>query len=511
LHKEEEVEEFEGDWSSNSEEDFASSQQTPIQSDKVNLKLAQNFIFENSGLTQQQILAVIQYQNATEGEVQQNSECFLSPDQPSTSGMGSKGKTLQDHTVAFTCSRLQDKIGEASCSSTGVSNMAEASCSRTSVSSIAEASFSRTGVSSTAEASFSRTGVSSSTETSCNTTGVDNIAEASCSRTGVSNMAEASCSRSGVSNSTEASCNTTGVDNIAEASRSITGVSNMTEASCSRTDVSNTCDVNSILHKWKGNVLSGETIDESSSAVEQRVGITERNNISVSVLSPVVNTWKDSNNESEQLNSDSDSDTGFVEVTDIATLPVHNTSSEKNTLEVLIERDKIPEMEDDIFADIFCAQTSERISAINNKLQKDTGISLSCNDNNMQTGLGGKENYTFDKEDISNGINGSKEANESILKKEGKELMGNTVNQDDCKQKDLKVKRDVGISSGIELEEQAKKPQVMQQVTTTTLSSEELQKLQVQTLCSCTCLETFWSHKLYDKIILKGFKSNRLR
>jgi hypothetical protein len=246
--------------------------------------------------------------------------------------------------------------------------------------------------------------------------------------------------------------------------------------------------VNSILHKWKGNVLSDEIVDGNNSAAKQGVGISETNSISMSVLSPIVNTWKDSNNESEQLNSDSDSDAGFVEVTDIATLPVHSTASEKNTVEVLIECDKIPEIEDDIFADIFVTETSERISAINNKLQKDTRISVSCSGNNIQTGLGGKENCTFDKEDVSNGINESEEVSESRLKKEGEELMGNIVDQDDCNQKDLEVKRDVGISSGTELEEQAKKPQVIQQVTTTTLSSEELKKLQVQTVCSCICL-----------------------
>lgn len=387
-----EVQKSEGDWSSNSEEDFASSQETSVNSDKVSLKLAQNFMFENSGLTQQQILAVIQYQKAVEREVQQNSEHFLSPDQPSTSGMGSKAIALKGHGDALTCSMVQDKIGEATCISTSVSNIAEASGSRT-------------------------------------------------------------------------------------------DVSNTTEASCSKIGVSSTSDMNSILHKQKGNVLNDEIIDNNSFAAKQGVGLTEKDNISLPVLSPVANGLKNSDDEGEKMNSDSDSDsdTGFVEVTDVATLPVHSTASEKNTLEVLIKHDKIPEIEDDIFADIFCAETSERLSAVNNKLTKDTGISLSCSDDIVHTGSGGKENYRFDEEDISSGINGLKEATESELKKGGKELMGNVVNQDDCKQKNLEVKRDVGIISGIETEEQAKKPQV----TTTTLSSEELQKLQVQTLLLC--------------------------
>jgi hypothetical protein len=528
----EEVEEFEGDRSSDLEEDLASSQQKPTQNDSVNLKLAQNFMFENSGLTQQQILDVIQYQKAVEGEVQQKRECFLSPDQPSTSGMGNKVVALQDLTDTLTCSKIQDKVGEASGSSTGVSSMGEASSNRASVSSApeassnrtsvsntaeasscmsvvstAEASSNRTSVSNTAEASSNRTGISNTTEaSSCitvvsntvdassNRTGISNTTEASCSMADVSNTAEANCSKTGDSNTAEASCSMTGVSNTAEASSNRTDVSNIAEVSCSEISVSNTAEaicsgtdvsimfdgscsrigVSSLLHKWKGNALNGETINKNSSTGSQGVSITWRDNISVPVLSPAGNRRKDSNYESEQLNSDSDSDTGFVEVTNTRTLPVQSTVSEKNTLEVLIESDKIPEIEDDIFADIFCSQTCERISEINDKLQ----------DDNIQTGFGGRENVTFDKEVISSGINDSEEASESKLMK-AKELVGNTVNQNDCKEKDFKVEKNVNTSSGIEPEEIAEKPQVMEQVTTTMLSSEELQKLQVQILLLC--------------------------
>jgi hypothetical protein len=502
----EEVEEFEGDRSSDLEEDLASSQQKPTQNDSVNLKLAQNFMFENSGLTQQQILDVIQYQNAVEGEVQQKRECFLSPDQPSTSGMGNKVVALQDLTDTLTCSRIQDKVGEASGSSTGVSSMGEASSNRASVSSAPEVSSNRTSVSNTAEASScmsvvstaeassnrtvvsnsvdassNRTGISNTTEASCSMTDVSNTAEASSNRTDVSNTAEANCSKTGDSNTAEASSNRTGVSNIGEVSCSEISVSNTAEAICSGTDVSIMVDgscsrigVSSLLHKWEGNALNDENINKNSSTGSQGVSITWRDNISVPVLSPAGNRRKDSNYESEQLNSDSDSDTGFVEVTNTRTLPVQSTLSGKNTLEVLIESDKIPEIEDDIFADIFCSQTCERISEINDKLQ----------DDNIQTGFGGRENVTFHKEVISSGINDSEEASESKLMK-AKELVGNTVNQNDCKEKDFKVEKNVNTNSGIEREEIAEKPQVMEQVTTTMLSSEELQKLQVQTLLLC--------------------------
>jgi len=209
--------------------------------------------------------------------------------------------------------------------------------------------------------------------------------------------------------------------------------------------------------------------------------ITE-SNISVHVLSSVADGQKNSNNKTEQSSSDSDSDTGFVEVTDVATLPYHSRASEKKTLEVLIQRDKICEIDDDIFADIFSAQTCKGISAMNSNIEKDTIISLSSSDD-IHTDLKGRENSKFDKEHISNGINGDKEVNESKLKKEGEQLVENIVNQDDCSQKGFEVERDVSTCCDIEPEEKNGKPQVTEQVATLTLSSEELQKLQVQSLC----------------------------
>lgn len=416
-HKEEEVEEFEENWSSNSEEDFVSSEQKPTQRDNTNLKLAQNFIFENSGLTQQQILAVIQYQNSMEGEVRQNSECFLSPDQPSTSGVSSKEKAQQNGTDVSAFSGIHSRTAEAPCSRISVGNTAEAVCGRTSVGNTVEA------------------------------------ANPSCSRTCVSIADEADCSG--------------------------TGLSNTAEATCSRSSVNSTCDAN-MLDKWKIGVLNDKTVEENSSAARQRVDMTE-NNISDSALNPVIDIQRNSNNKIEQLNSDSDSNTDFVEVTDVATSPVHNRT-EKNTLELLIQKDKICEIEDDIFADVFSAQTSTGILATNSNQQDSTIDSLSSSDN-LHTGLRGIENSKFDKEAISSGISVPKEGNESKRKKDSK-LVENIVTQDDCRQTDMEVKADISTICGVEPEEKDKKSEAAQ-VTTTMLSSEELQKLQVQALCYC--------------------------
>jgi hypothetical protein len=400
-HEEEEaVEEIEEDWSSDSEEDFVLSEEKSAQRDDINLKLAQNFMFENSGLTQQQILAVIQYQNAVEGKIQQDHECFLSPDQPSTSGKGSKEKALLHH-----FSGMQDKMSESS---------------------------------------YSQTSAGNTPEVICNRNGVDNVSEVNCSRRGVSSSAEASCSGNGVSS---------------------------------------TCDAY-VLDKWKANVLNSKTIDMKNSTVRQEVSITESNDIPVSVLSAVGDKQKDSNNEIEKMNSDSDSnsDTGFVEVTDAVTWPAHNLPFEKKALELIIQQDKVCDVEDDIFADIFCAQTSERMLTVNNNLPEDTIIHPSCSDNNINASLEGTKNDKFDKEGVRNGINGGEEGNKSVLNVEVKELMENIKTQDNCRQKDFKVERDVGTSHGIEPEEDSK-----QQVARTTLSSEELQKLQVLALSCCVC------------------------
>ncbi|XP_023718485.2 DNA repair protein complementing XP-G cells homolog isoform X2 [Cryptotermes secundus] len=475
--KEEEVEEFEENWSSNSEEDFVSSQQKPTQRDNINLKLAQNFIFENSGLTQQQILAIIQYQNSMEGELQQNNEYFLSPDQPSTSGKGSKEKALQNGTDVSAFSGIQSRTDEATCSKTCVENTAEAVCGRTSVNNTVEAakpSCSRTGVNMTSEANFSRTGIGSTAEAACNRTTVSNTDKAanpSCSRTCVSIADKADCSGTGLSNTAEARCSRIDVSHSYEASCTGIDVRNSAEATYSRTAINSTCDAN-ILDKWKTDVLNDKTVEENSSAARQGVGKTE-NNIADSALTPVVDIQRNSNI-IEQLNSDSDSDTDFVEVTYVATSPVHSRT-EKNTLELLIQKDKICEIEDDIFADIFSAQTSTGILATNSNQQDSTIDSLSSS-YNIHTGLRGIENSKFDKEGISNGISDPREGNESKLK--DSKLVENVVTQDDCRQTAMEVEADISTISGIEPEEKDKKSQAAQ-VTTTMLFSEELQKLQM--------------------------------
>jgi hypothetical protein len=452
-HEAEAVEEFEEDWSSDSGDDFVLSEQKSAQRDDINLKLAQNFMFENSGLTQQQILTVIQYQNAVEGEIQQDHECFLSPDQPSTSDTRSKGKALLHHFRG-----MQAK---------------------------------------TSESSYSRTDSGNTPEVICNRNDVDSVSAGICNRRGVSSSAEASCSGSGVSSA---------------------------------------CDAD-VLGKWKVDVLNGKIIDIKNSTVRQEVSTTESNDVLVSVLSPVGDIQKDSNNEIQQMNSDHDSDSssdkGFVEVTDAATWVAHNLTSEKNALELIIRQDKACKIEDDIFADIFGAQTPEGMLTENNNLPEDTIINLSCSDDNVSAGLRGTKNGKFVKEDMRNGINGGKEGNKSMLKEEGKGWMENIKTQDNCRQKDFKVERDIGTSLGVEPGEDSKqqvartalssvkpeddseqvtrsalssvkpeedgKQQVTgtalssveakedskQQVTRTTLSSEELQKLQVLALCCC--------------------------
>jgi hypothetical protein len=367
--------------------------------------------------------------------------------------VGSKEKALQNGTYVPAFSRVQSKAAEACC------NTVEA----------ANTSFSRTGVNNTSEASCSRTGIGNTAEAPCSRTDVSITDEAGCSGTCLSNTAEERCSRTDVSNSSEASC-------------SRIGVSNSAEATCSRTGVSSTCDAD-ILDTWKTDVLSEKTVEENSSAASQGVGMTE-NNISLSTLNPVVDIQRKSNNKIEQLNGDSDSDADFVEVTDIASLPVHSRTSEKNALELVIQKDKICEIEDDIFADIFSAQTSKGILATDNNLQDSTINSISSGDI-THTGLRGIENGKFDKGSISGGNNDSKEGSESKLK--DSKLAENIVTQVECRRKDLEVETDVTASCAIKPEQKDKKPQAAH-VTTITLSSEELQKLQVQALCYCVCL-----------------------
>jgi DNA excision repair protein ERCC-5 len=407
-HKEEAVEEFEEGWSSDSEEDFVLSEQR----DDINLKLAENFMFENSGLTQQQIMAVIQYQNAVEGEIQQDNECLLSPDQPSTSGNRSKEKALVDDSDALTLRGLQD---------------------------------------STAQSSYSQTSVGTTSEVICNRQGVNSVAEVNCIRRGVSSSAEASCSGNGVSN---------------------------------------TCDA-TVQDKWKVNVLNGKTTDEKKYTVREEVSIAQTNDTSIIRLSPVGDKQKDSNNAIEQMtsDSDSDSDTGFVEVTGAVMQPAHYLTSEKKALELIIQQDKVCEIEDDIFSDIFCAQTSEGMLTINSNLPEDTIINPS---DNINAGLVGAKNGKFDKENMRNEISGGEEDNKSMMLEEGKELVENIKTQENCTQKDVKPESEVGTSHGVELEEGSKQQLARttlssvepeedskKQVTRTTLSSEELQKLQI--------------------------------
>jgi hypothetical protein len=460
--KGEEAEEFEENWSSNSEEEFVSSQQKSTQRDSINLKLAQNFIFENSGLTQQQILAVIKYQNSKEGELQQNSECFLPPDQPSTSGVCSKEKALQNLTDVSAFSGVQSRTAEASCSKTGIGNAAEAICGRASASKLVEAanpSCSRTGVNNTSEASYNRTGVNSTSEASCSKMGAGSAIEAANPSCSIADKADCS----GIA--PEARCNIIDVSNSCETSCSRIGVRNLAEATCNRTNINSTCDAD-IVDKWKIDELNDETVEENIFATRQGVGMTD--NIPSSALNPVGNTQRNSSNNIEQLNSDSDNDTDFVEVTDVATLPVHNTA--ENTLELLIQKDKICEIEDDIFADVFSTQTSKEILVTNNNPQDFASKSLPSS-SNIHSGLRATENNTF-----------YKEGNEFKMK--NSKVVESIVIQDDCRRKDIEADTDVSKSCGIEPEEKDKKPQVAQ-VTTTMLSSEELQKLQVQALCYC--------------------------
>jgi len=439
-HKEEAVKEYEEDWSSDSEEDFVLSEQKLAQRDDINLKLAQNFMFENSGLTQQQIMSVIQYQNAVEGEIQQDNECFLSPDQPSTSGKRSKDKALVDDSDALTLRGLQDK---------------------------------------TSRSSHSQTSAGTTSEVICNRQGVDSVPEVNCIRRGVSSSAEESCSGNGVSN---------------------------------------TCDAN-VQDKWKVNVLNGKTIDENNYAVRQEVSITQTNDTSIIRLSPVGDKQKGNNNAIEQMtsNSDSDSDTGFVEVTGAITQPAHYLTSEKNALELIIQQDKVCEIEDDIFSDIFCARTSEGMLTINSKLPEDTIIKPSASDNNINEGLGGAKNGKFDKENMRNEISGGKEDNKSMMLEEGKELVENIKTQENCIQKDVKAESEVGTSHGVEPEEDSKQvtrtalssvesEENSKQVTRTTLSSEELQKLQVLALCCCICF--FVCFLLNSKMNILNYRNN---
>jgi hypothetical protein len=410
--KGEEAEDFEESWSSNSEEDFVSTQQKSTQRDSINLKLAQNFIYENSGLTQEQILAIIKYQNSKE-ELQQSSECFLPPDQPSTSGECSKEKALQNGTDVSAFSGVQNRAAEATCSEIGVGSAIKA-------------------------------------------------ANPSCSRTFFSIADKADCSDIGLSNIPEAGCNIIDVSNSCETSCSRIGVVNLAEAICNKTDISNTCDAD-IIDKWKIDILNDETV-----ATRQGVG-TADSNIPTSTLNHVGDIQSNNNNIIEQLNTDSDSDTDFVEVTDVATLPVHSTT-EKNTLELRIRKDKLCEIEDDIFADIFSAQTSKEILATNINPQDSVKNNLSSSFN-IHSGLRAIENSKFYKED-----------NESKLK--NSRIVESIITQDDRRWKDIEADTDVSKNCDIELEEKDKKPLVAQ-VTTTVLSSEELQKLQVQPLCYC--------------------------
>jgi hypothetical protein len=422
THKEEAGEEFEDDWSSDSEENFVLSEQKSSRRDDINLRLAENFMFENSGLTQQQILAVIQYQNAMEGEIKQDPECSLSLDQPSTSGKRSKEKVLLDDSDAQTFRGLQDD---------------------------------------TYPSSYSQTCAGTASEVICNRKDVDSVSEVNCNRQGVSSTAEASCSGNGVRN---------------------------------------TCDA-SVLDKWKVNVLNGKTINEKNYTVRQEVSVTQTNDIAISGLSSVGDKQKDGNNAVEQMTSDSDSDTGFVEVTGAVMQPAHCSAAEKNALELIIQQDKVCEVEDDIFSDIFCAQTSEGMFRINNNLPEGTIISPSGSDNNINSGLVGTQISKFGKEDMRNEISGGKDDSKSMLLEESKELEDNVKIHENCGQKDVEVESDVRTSQGIEPEESSKEqlartalPSVepeedsKQQVTRTTLSSEDLQKLQVLALCCCVCL-----------------------
>jgi hypothetical protein len=417
-HKEEAVEEVEEDWSSDSEEDFVLSEQKLAQRDDINLKLAQNFMFENSGLTQQQIMAVIQCQNAVEGEIQQDNECFLSPDLPSTSGTRGKEKALVDDSDAQTLRGLQDN---------------------------------------TSRSSYSKTSAGTTSEVICNRQGVDSVYEVNCIRQGISSSSEASCSGNGVSD---------------------------------------TCDAN-VLDKGKVNVLNCKAIDEKNYTVRQEVSIAQTNDISIRGLSRVGDKQKDSNNTIEQMtsDSDSDSDTGFVEVTGAVMQPAHYLTSEKNALELIIQQDKVCEIEDDIFSDIFCAQTSEGMLTINSNLPEDTIINPSASDDNINAGLGWTKNGIFDNKNMRNEISDCKEDNKSMLLEEGKKQVENSKTQEICIQKDVKAESDVGTSHGVELEEGSKQQlartalsSVEPEVTRTTLSSEELQKLQVLALCCCVCL-----------------------
>ncbi|PSN40490.1 hypothetical protein C0J52_05251 [Blattella germanica] len=79
-------EEEDKDWSSNSGNESDKEGKAKVGQEE-NLKIAQNFIFENSGLTQEQILAVIQYQNVVENDTSHGIEIVDPIDQPSTSGL----------------------------------------------------------------------------------------------------------------------------------------------------------------------------------------------------------------------------------------------------------------------------------------------------------------------------------------------------------------------------------------------------------------------------------------
>jgi hypothetical protein len=422
-HKEMEAKEFEENWPSSSEEDFDSSQQHSTQSDSINLKLAENFIFENSDLTQQQILTIIRYQNSMEGELQQKSECFLPPDQPSTSRMGSKEKALQSGTNDFAFHGVQSRAGDETCS------MAEVVCDRTSVSKPPEAT----------NPSCSRTFVSIADKADSSGTGSGNIPEVGCSRIGVRSLAE---------------------------------------PPCSRTDVNSTCDAD-IVDKRKLAILNDETVEENGFAARQGMGTTG-SNIPVSALNPVGDVHMNSNNKIEQLSSDSDNDADFVEVTDVATLPDHCTT-EKNALKLVIQKDKMCEIKDDIFADIFSVQTFKGILAINNNTQ-DSAINSVSSSSNIHSGLSGIGNGKFYKEGISNEISDGKEGTES--KQKNSKVVENIVTQDDCRRKDFEAETDVSANCDIKPEEKDEEPQVAQ-VTAAVLSSEDLQKLQVQALCCC--------------------------
>ncbi|XP_069684242.1 DNA excision repair protein ERCC-5 isoform X2 [Periplaneta americana] len=436
-----EEEDLERNWTSNSDEDLAPDQEK-IESKNMNLKMAQNFIFENSGLTQEQILAVIQYQNAVESENQQSSEHFVAPDQPSTSGIsGYKAKRVEDSNTP--------------------------GCSGTQEHSIQNKRFSvaeTTSTTSKVNVNNTNTGVTEKTFTIETDSNKDSISlQLNSSKMGADIVAK--------NTSTEEI-----MDNI---------VSNENKADSIKS-------LNTLTIVEKSNHLEKFSDDRNSCSLRQDQGAESNktasdNNISSGSMTVAKNRDTISDKENEQLKSDSDSESEFVEVMNENTLPHENKSfvGPKSTVEVLIQPDKRAEIEDDIFADIFATETKETTYSKIKTALENVSDSSTVRDTRKNIDLDSSKSVIY-SEGIKNKANDFKRT-DSLIKNVDSNRKMNIVNEVESTEKSSAAS-EIKLNSNIETVEDKleldKRPSSetggsSKNLPPSTVSSEDLKKLQM--------------------------------